>query len=172
VGTLFSLAQESGYPDSFRQKILDEMVEGTLNVRTDGRASPTGFPFKVLELDGTLADEDVYQERKRICDLGYLQNPYVDGRGNLRGRCPSEPEEDFVRKEGDPEETEGRQCLCNALMSNVGQGQVQSWGEEPPLFTGGDQFEDFPLEAFDELPYSAKDVINYLRPNESVSLPT
>lgn len=163
VGSLFSLAEESGYPESTKRKILNKIIEEDVEVRTDGRASPTGFPFKVLEMEGTLSEQSVYEKRRRICDLGYLQEPYVDEQGNLRGRCPSEPVEDYRRKGGDPEETEGRQCLCNALMANIGRGQSQDWGTEPPLFTAGDQFENFPLDEFAELPYSARDVLSYLR---------
>ena len=39
-------------------------------------ASPTGFPFKVVELEGTASDEDVYLDRERVCNLGQLRTAY------------------------------------------------------------------------------------------------
>lgn len=166
VGSLFSLTEESGYPRDTTRRILRAIRDDDVNVRTDGRASPTGFPFKVLELEDTLAKDDVYRDRRRICDLGYLQEPYLDENGTLRGRCRSEPIDDYERKGGDPGETEGRQCLCNALLANIGLEQNQKWGEEKPLFTAGDQFEEFPLESFEDLSYSAEDVLDYLYDRE------
>ncbi|MFB6346855.1 MAG: nitronate monooxygenase [bacterium] len=162
VGSIFSLAKESGYPADVKKNILRSIRENEITIKTSGNASPTGFPFKVLEMEGTLAEYDVYEERNRICDLGYLQEPFLDGDGNLRGRCPSEPVDDYVRKGGDRAETEERQCLCNALLANIGLGQTQKWGREKPLYTAGDQFEDFPPELLEGSEYSAVDVIRYL----------
>jgi hypothetical protein len=53
-------------------------------------------------------------------------------------RCPGEPVDDFVRKGGDRERTDGVECLCNALTANVGLGQTRRDGYvEPPLLTLG-----------------------------------
>ena len=46
-------------------------------------ASPTGFPFKVAQLEGTSSAFNIYQERKRVCDLGYLREPYAPQRARL-----------------------------------------------------------------------------------------
>ena len=47
-----------------------EGVEVAARVFTDPLASPTGFPFKVLGLEGTLSEPAVYARRERLCDLG------------------------------------------------------------------------------------------------------
>lgn len=62
---------------SLRLALLDALAGGRLTVRTDPLASPTGFPFKVAQLAGTLAEPAAYTSRERLCDLGYLRTPYV-----------------------------------------------------------------------------------------------
>lgn len=162
VGSLFSLTDESGYPEAMTRRLIRGIHTGEVSVRTDGRVSPTGFPFKVLTLPGTLADEEQSERRARICDLGYLREPYVDEKGRLLGRCPAEPVDDYVRKGGDPEETEGRGCLCNALMANIGQPQHRDGHTELPLYTGGDALMNLPLGSVAEPHYDADDVLDYL----------
>ena len=138
VGTIFSLAEESGIQPNIRRELLDHLASGNLIVRTDPFASPTGFPFKVATLPDTLSDEEVYQARPRLCDLGYLRVPYERSPGVVGYRCPSEPSHVYLRKGGDEEELIDRKCLCNALMSNVGLGQTRADGySEPPLITLG-----------------------------------
>ncbi len=140
VGTLFALATQSG----LRSDLLDRLHRGlgaeTLQVRTGVRSSPTGFPFKVAALEGTLADPEVYAARERLCDLGYLRTPYLTPAGRVGYRCPGEPVDAYVRKGGDLADTEGRACLCNALTADVGLGQTRPDGyQEPDLITlGGD----------------------------------
>jgi NAD(P)H-dependent flavin oxidoreductase YrpB (nitropropane dioxygenase family) len=162
VGSLFSLTDESGYPPETTRRLIRGLHRGDVDVRTDGRASSTGFPFKVLTVDGTLVDEAVYERRDRVCDLGYLREPYVDGKGWLMGRCPAEPVATYESRGGDPAEAEGRACLCNALMANIGLGQRRGSAEEPPLFTGGDALEALPLGSAEAPRYDADDVIDYL----------
>ncbi|WP_263788234.1 nitronate monooxygenase [Salinibacter grassmerensis] len=162
VGSLFSLADESGYPPSTTRRLIRGLHNGEIEVSTDGRASSTGFPFKVLTADGTLADAEVRERRARICDLGYLREPYLDEEGRLMGRCPAEPVKTYTSRGGDREETEGRACLCNALMANIGLGQQRGTRAEPPLFTGGDALEDLPLGSAEDPQYDADDVLNYL----------
>jgi NAD(P)H-dependent flavin oxidoreductase YrpB (nitropropane dioxygenase family) len=162
VGSLFSLTDESGYPASTTRKLVRGLHTGEVSVQTDGRASSTGFPFKVLTVDGTLADEEAYQSRARVCDLGYLREPYVDENGRLMGRCPAEPVKTYVSRGGDPEEAEGRACLCNALMANIGLAQQRGDRAELPLFTGGDALENLPLGSAEDPSYDADDVIDYL----------
>ncbi len=112
----------------------------SLVVRTDALASPTGFPFKVAQLPETLTEAALYDERPRLCDLGYLRLPYVRDGGAIGYRCPAEPIDIYVRKGGTAEEAEGSKCLCNALMANVGLGQERKDGyaEEPLLTLGSD----------------------------------
>lgn len=162
VGSLFSLAEESGYPAELKTHLIAEIHKGALTVRTDGMISPTGFPFKVLELPETISRPEVYEERTRICDLGYLQTPFADAKGRLKGRCPAEPVDTYIKKGGKEEDTVRRACLCNGLMANIGLGQRQDWGEEGRLFTAGDEVVNLKLGSVDSPRFSAADVIDYL----------
>ena len=138
VGTLFALCEESGLTPELRNQIVAQLSDHTLRVRTDPLASPTGFPFKVVQLEDSLSDGEVYEERTRLCDLSYLRTPYVSESGDIGYRCPSEPIAIFERKGGDLDDTVGRTCLCNALTANVGLGQTRKSGySEPPLVTLG-----------------------------------
>lgn len=170
VGSLFSLASESGYPMEAKRMLIKELHEGAVAVRTDGRISSTGFPFKVVEVEGTLGMPQPYSERIRICDLGYLQQAYVDEKNRLQVRCPAEPVETYLAKGGKREDTERRGCLCNALMANIGLGQAQKWGKERQLFTAGDDLVDLPLGSIAHPSYTAEDVIQYLYGAENPAL--
>ena len=167
VGTAFAYCEESGFAEDVKRHVLELSREGEAHIYTDPVASPTGFPFKVVELEGTLSDPAVYEERKRICDLGYLRTAYKREDGTLGWRCPSEPAADYVRKGGDLEDTKGRKCLCNALAGNLGKGQIRRDGwEEKALVTSGDDVADvarFMAPGADS--YRAVDVINYLLGN-------
>jgi nitronate monooxygenase len=139
VGTAFAFAQESGLRADLKLELLLRAIQGRGIVYTDPLASPTGFPFKVALLEGTSSEPAVYEQRQRVCDLGYLREAYAIEGGRLGYRCAAEPVENFVAKGGKIEETVGRKCLCNALMANIGLQQIRSSGEvEPPLVTVGD----------------------------------
>lgn len=137
VGTAFAFCEESGLEPEFRRMVLG-MEEPS--VFTDPLASPTGFPFKVINLPDTLSQAEVYGERTRICDLGYLRQAYRTESGKVGFRCSAEPIADFVEKGGNEADTAGRKCLCNALISAVGMGQVRKDGtSEPPILTAGNR---------------------------------
>jgi nitronate monooxygenase len=139
VGTAFAFSQESGMRADLKKSLLSQAVTGTGEVFTDPLASPTGFPFKVALLEGTSSDQGVYQERKRVCDLGYLREPYNAPDGNIGYRCAAEPVANYVAKGGKIEDTVGRKCLCNALLSNIGHQQIRKdCSVEPALVTVGD----------------------------------
>ena len=138
VGTLFALAQESGLEPALRDDVNDRLRSGTLEVRTDPLASPTGFPFKVAQVPNTLSDPAVTQARPRLCDLGYLRSAVERADRSVVYRCPAEPVHMYVKKGGDIADTVGRSCLCNSLAANVGLGQTRRDGyEEPALVTLG-----------------------------------
>jgi NAD(P)H-dependent flavin oxidoreductase YrpB (nitropropane dioxygenase family) len=138
VGTLFSLSAESGLDVALREELLTELAAGRLEVRTDALASPTGFPFKVASLPGTLSETDRYAARPRLCDLSYLRVPYERAPGTVGYRCPGEPVDIYIRKGGVAADTVGRKCLCNALTANVGLGQTRRGGyHEPAMVTLG-----------------------------------
>jgi len=164
VGTLFAYCRESGLHDAHRLMILKNARRGhSPEVLTDPRASPTGFPFKTVRLEGTLMSDETYESRTRRCDLGYLRIAYQDEAGRIAYRCPAEPVSSFVKKGGDPEETQGRKCLCNALMANVGHAQVLEDGiSEPELFTAGDDLGFLGRWLDGRTSYSARDVVDYL----------
>jgi NAD(P)H-dependent flavin oxidoreductase YrpB (nitropropane dioxygenase family) len=164
VGTLFAYCQESGLDPGHKAAILECVRAGRVSVLTDARASPTGFPFKVVALPGSLSEEDVYQARERVCDLGYLREAYQKPDGSIGFRCAAEPVETYLAKGGKLEDTQGRKCLCNSLLSDVGMGQVQRGGAlEPVLVTSGDDLltlGDFLIQ--DTSGYTARGVLEYL----------
>src|ERR1039458_2509557 len=105
VGTAFAFSRESGMRADLKRSLLAKAVAGTGEVFTDPLASPTGFPFKVAQLEGTSSAFPIYQERKRVCDLGYLREPYAAGEGKIAYRCSAEPVENYVLKGGKAEDT-------------------------------------------------------------------
>jgi NAD(P)H-dependent flavin oxidoreductase YrpB (nitropropane dioxygenase family) len=158
VGTAFAFCEESGLDPDLKAQVIGQALEGEVTVFTDPVASPTGFPFKVVV---TGAPE---QERERVCDLGYLRIAYQREDESIGWRCPSEPVDQYVRKGGAIEDTEGRKCLCNALMANIGLGQVRDDDRtEPPILTAGDDLDSIrrflPAGASS---YTAADVISGL----------
>ena len=168
VGTAFALSKESGMESNAKHAILNELANKDIGVFTDPQASPTGFPFKVLELEGSLSEAKMYANRPRACSLGYLRDMYKKPDGSIGYRCPAEPVEDFVKKGGEIEATQGRKCLCNALCANVGFPQVQAKHdyEEGMLITIGDDFNNcrrfLKKNENGDWEYSARDVVEFL----------
>ncbi|MGD1147492.1 MAG: nitronate monooxygenase [Thermoanaerobaculaceae bacterium] len=164
VGTLFAFCRESGLLRSIKEKAIRVASEGLGKVITDTFASPTGFPFKVLSLEGTLSDVAEYLKRPRVCDLGFLRHIYKRENGEVGYRCPAEPASSWLAKGGAPEELEGRKCLCSGLLANLGFAPERRGGYvEQPLLTVGDCFRQ--LKSFlsgKGEGYSAKDVLDYL----------
>lgn len=170
VGTAFAFSEESGLRADLKQELIAQAAAGAGEVFTDPLASPTGFPFKVAQLEGSSSTDAVYQQRKRVCDLGYLREAYATPEGNLGYRCAAEPVATFVAKGGKVEETVGRKCLCNALLANVGHAQRRPDGaEEPPLVTVGDDLNTIVqfLEP-GKMSYSATDVVATLLGEKAV----
>ena len=164
VGSAFALSEESGFDPVLKQAFIDSALAGTLRVRTDALASPTGFPFKVADLPGTVADAEVYEQRRRACEAGYLRVPYRGEDGEIGYRCPAEPAAAYVRKGGSLEDTVGRRCVCNGLIAAIGLGQRHSDGAaEPALATIGQDLSFLPeLLAPGSRSYRAADVVAYL----------
>jgi NAD(P)H-dependent flavin oxidoreductase YrpB (nitropropane dioxygenase family) len=165
VGTLFAFCEESGLDSALRSKVIDRILAGRTDgwIYTDPHSSPTGFPFKAVQLEGSMSEKSVYERRRRICDLGYLRHAYQGADGKVGLRCSAEPVEDYVKKGGDREDTAGRKCLCNALMADIGMAQVQAWGDrELPLLTAGDDLNQLRRILNGRSSYRAADVLNYL----------
>jgi len=164
VGTLFAYCDESGITAELKADVIRQAQEDRIDVLTDKRASPTGFPFKVVNMANTVSQLPVYQKRERVCDLGYLRTAYKREDGRVDYRCPAEPVDTYVKKGGDEADTAGRKCLCNALFATIGQPQVRDGGDvEKPLITSGDELKN--IRRFvgqDRAGYTASEVVDYL----------
>lgn len=164
VGSLFALSTESGITAYLREEVLTAISRGELEIRTEPKTSSTGFPFKVVEINGTASDPEIYEERHRQCDLGYLRSPFLRPDGGIGYRCSGEPIKTFEFKGGASGSAENVKCLCNALMANIGLGQTR-WGtyHEPPLLTlGSDLAGAEELSRLHSGIWSSADVVEYL----------
>jgi NAD(P)H-dependent flavin oxidoreductase YrpB (nitropropane dioxygenase family) len=163
IGTLFAFTEESGLAPELKRAVLAKARIGDVAVTTDLRASPTGFPFKVVKLEGTNSEANEYAQRGRKCDLGYLRSAYQRPDGKIAFRCAAEPQSDWVNKGGTIEDTEGRKCLCNGLMANIGLAQIRADGIERAILTSGNDVAS--LQQFasdDDSGYTVDQVIDYL----------
>ena len=159
AGSIFALSEDSGMEPSFRARVRRLGYRGELVIRTDPNASPTGFPFKVVQLPGTQSDPAVYAARTRVCDLSILTVPYQREDGKIGFRCRSEPFDAYLRKGGKREDALGARCLCNGLFSAAGLGNPN----EPPIFTMGDDVSFLRhLMRDEDGSYRAADAIAYL----------
>lgn len=164
AGTLFAFCEESGLSEDLKQAVCRMAVRREAEVFTDPFASPTRFPFKVVGLKGSISDRESYEDRPRMCDLGYLQEIYLREDGTLGYRCPAEPVSDYLKKGGAIEDTEGRKCLCNGLLANIGHPQIRKSGyREKPLVTSGSDVNEIARFLGDgKNSYSAREVVGYL----------
>lgn len=166
AGTVFAYSNESGFDPELKERIREEIRTGDLTVRSDWRVSPTGFPFRVAELDGTWTDPATAEARQPVCDLGVLRSAYRTPEGAVDYRCPAEPQRAYLRKGGRDVNREGRVCLCNALFASAGMPQHRPSGAvEPPLVTAGGDLapvRDMLARAGDARGYSAADAVDYL----------
>jgi len=164
VGTAFAFCEESGILPEIKAAAIQKSIAGDSSVFTDPSASPTGFPFKVLNIPGSISDPEIRNNRERVCDLGYLRESYIDEGGKVAYRCPAEPVADYLRKGGDVANTVGRACVCNGLLATVGLGQIRKdKSVEPPLVTAGD--DALHINRFlkpGKVTYSARDVLDRL----------
>jgi nitronate monooxygenase len=165
VGTAFAYCAESGLRDDYKQALLEKVARGEVRVFTDPLASPSGFPFKVVQLEGTISDSAVRLARPRVCDCGYLREAYRTSEGRIDFRCPSEPVAAYVAKGGKVEDTVGRACICNGLVATAGAPQTRAQGKfvEPGIVTSGDDLAG--LSRFmrpGSTSYTAADVIRVL----------
>lgn len=159
AGSIFALCEDSGLKPAYRRELRRLGYRGELVIRTDPRASPTGYPLKVAQVAGTQSDPVVYEARERVCDLCALTVAYRRDDDTVGFRCPGEPVDSFIRKGGKIEETVGTRCLCNGLLSATGLG---SPGEKP-IFTLGDEVSFLRHLMRDENDsYTAEDAIAYL----------
>ena len=159
AGSIFALSEDSGMNPYYRAMMCRRGYRSELSVRTDPTASPTGFPFKVPQLAGTMSEPEVYAVRKRNCSRKALQFPAEQTNGKIIFRCAAEPIEDYLKKGGKLEDTIGARCLCNGLFSAATLGDPN----ELPIFTMGDDVSFLRHLMKDENDsYRATDAIAYL----------
>jgi nitronate monooxygenase len=161
VGTAFAFCEESGLRDDYKRAVLEKVSSSEIRVTTDPTASPTSFPFKVAQLDGTLSEAEIYLARPRVCDLGYLRETYRTPEGKIDYRCSGEPLSVYISKGGKPEDTVGKRCLCNALLATIGHPQVRNGNltEAGVVTSGNDLVTIGRFLANDKIGYNASDVI-------------
>ncbi|AOY57686.1 MULTISPECIES: nitronate monooxygenase [Desulfococcus] len=163
IGTVFAYCEESGIMPDIRKAVIDRLLTEGVDILTDFQASPTGYPFKLLDLKGYPATIDAVKCRNRVCDLGYLQQLVFNGEDGIQYRCPGEPVNAFISKGGTEVDTVGKMCLCNGLMATVGLGQVRGSDRELPIITAGEDFSAvMTIAGCLGREYSAKDVIDYM----------
>ncbi len=165
VGSAFALCEQSGLRPDLRRQAISDYYHGALKIKTDFRASPTGYPFKVAGLEGTVSEDATYEARRRVCDQSALVHLYRKADGKTIGyRCPSEPIKDYLRKGGKLEDTVDRKCICNGLVVTAGLGDAN----EPPIVTLGDDLSFLPHLALKDGVYSpdgsytAEDAVRYI----------
>jgi len=168
IGSLFAFCRESGLLDEIKKKFLALIEAGKQIVFTDPNASPTGFPFKVAAIKDTISQTEEFLKRKRVCNLGYLRKLFRKKDGTIGYKCPAEPIEGYKQKNGTVEETEGKKCLCNSLLANIGLAKKYARGYiEKPLITVGEYLDSLRHIVREKgLDYTASDVISMLISNK------
>ncbi|MBD5778901.1 nitronate monooxygenase [Pelagicoccus sp. NFK12] len=138
VGTAFAFCSESGMEPSLRHRAIAYALAEDLQTKTEGRGSPTGYPFKTLNLSGTEGGRAPEDRERQSCNHGYLRSAYRKADGSIGWRCAAEPEADYLRKGGKLADCVGRRCLCNGLLATAGfPHAMKGGGIEYPLVTSG-----------------------------------
>ena len=164
VGTPFALCTDSALFPELRKRILEVIGRNEEKIFTDVDGSPTGFPFKVMNLAGTISEKEVFNSRKKICNLGYLRTLYKKEDGTIGYRCAAESKEAFESKGGVSDEgTKNKKCLCNALFASIGLPTAYADGSvEKALITLGSKVDSVKELLKRKASFSAKDVIDYI----------
>ena len=170
IGSLFAASQESGLSSLERGKVVMSALLGRLQVRSDKGVSPTGYPFEVAEVEGTLSDPEVYKGRERVCDISVLRTPYATPDDELDWRCPADDIGKMSNRFRGPfarKKIGEAACLCNGLFASAGMPQrdLSTGVKEPSIVTLGERAgEDIRgLVAAFGRPITAQKVIDYVR---------
>jgi nitronate monooxygenase len=115
-------------------------------VFTDPLASASGYPFKVVALEDSLSEADLYEMRPRICDLGYLRTAYKRSDGTVGFRCPSEPVDGYPQlQKGNylepPLVTAGKELSSIVRFIPSGQSSYSALDVLQVLLTSADHYE-------------------------------
>ena len=76
VGTAFAFCSDSGMENTLRKRAISAFLKGTTKTLTEARGSPTGFPFKTLDLEGTEGGRPAEERQRQACAHGYLRSAY------------------------------------------------------------------------------------------------
>lgn len=159
VGSIFALSSDSGLKKELRLTACQQLKEGAAHSLANQQASPTGFPFRIVDLKGTTAEQQNILNRPRACDVGALLAPYRKDDGVIGYRCPAEQVDTFVKKGGDITRTQGATCLCNGLLNASVLGKD---GSPATLTLGSDVSFLHHLLLDGKVEYSAEDAMHYL----------
>lgn len=160
VGTLFAYCDESGLDPDFRRSAIGQALRGELRVKQDPDASPTGYPFQVVQRPGSLSEQEVFDQWYRDCSVQGLHKAHRMLSGQLEYRCPAGPIQAYLRKEGRIEDTKHSRCLCRGLLRAIGRGDPG----DAPIFTLGRDSSSLKHLAFPpDYSYTAAQVIKYLQ---------
>ncbi len=160
IGTPFAFCADSGMDQQVRNDAIEAIRNNSVELTTDFKASPTGYPFKVLDIYKNIQRNSPCNER--TCDLGYLRSVVESEDGSLSYRCPAEPMSRYAKKGGEDQISEDKICLCNGLMATCGVPQVRNGRPEAPLITAGDSLDEVSELVRIHEHYNARDVIDYV----------
>ncbi len=164
VGTVFAFCEESGMAKAEKDSVIQKVINENAEVFTDPRVSPTGYPFKVVQLENTISNPAIYNARPRLCDIGLLREIYKSEDNKIGYRCAAEPKELYIKKGGKTEDLEGRGCLCNNLCASAGfpQHRKDGYVEQTLVSSGKSLLSLKELLKKEEHSYSSKAVLDYL----------
>ncbi|MBN2039063.1 MAG: hypothetical protein JW864_03415 [Spirochaetes bacterium] len=131
TGTVFAMSDESGMIKPHKDAVFAALRDGRNDsdiIRTT-MYSPTGFSFKVVQLDDSVSCSRIYGKRRRSCDMGVLHQLGLskadeNGTRKIFSRCPASPLAVFEKHRGLARNAEEKRCLCNGLVSGAGFPQV------------------------------------------------
>ncbi len=123
--------------------MIARVEDGTAAVRTDPRASPTGFPFKVVELRRhALGGGGLRGSASASAISASCAAPIAATTAASAIAAPPSRSRRSSPRAATRTQTVGRKCLCNSLLANVGLAEPQVHGApEPPLLTAGDDLD-------------------------------
>lgn len=161
VGTAFALADESGIDEEYKGTLRRDIIDGNIDIVTDGRVSSSGFPFKIAQGPGIVPESWVQENRVRRCEHSLLASLTKRSDGKIVLICEGGPIDAYKKNGGEEVNTVGRSCLCSRLLRTAG---FKIPGEFP-IITFGDDLSAIKYLAEKHRPdlnYSAKDVIEYI----------
>lgn len=169
AASIFEFCDESGLREDLKRQSLDLIARTPLEdlgklVKKMRWVSPTNYTFSVLQLEGSLSQDEIHGARDRACKYGCLTEYYLKSDGKLGFRCPADRVDIFVRTF--PEEKQNgaeklameARCLCEGLTSTAGHANgdwIVTAGELAPV-------RELILKSKNGGRYSAEDALRYV----------